>query len=1125
MKKNGEGKMKRGSSGEIDNEDLRTLMEVLVKNQGLVKQQLDSYNRFVEEGIQRVMNQTKRITASSTNLSLEFGEVRVGKPEFVEVDGSYHPITPHECRERNLTYTAPVYVEVIKLVDGSPTERKEIHLCDIPIMVKSKLCVLKDKSREELIKLKEDPLDPGGYFIINGSERVIPAQEDRAPGQLVINFQSKGSEKVKAERYYRREGINSSLEINRKRDGTFLTNILGVRGPIPVVILLRALGLKSDREIVQGIGTDEMYAIELLPSIEEASEAGVMDQEEALDYIGRRIVPAYPREQRINRAELTLDRNFLPDVGVEVKDRVKKAKFVLEIIRQMINFERSKFVTIDRDHYGNKRLLLVGPRLENLFRMAFASMVKDILYQLEKLPLKQVEIEKEKTERIIQPAIITTKIMSAMATGQWTSTQVGVTRILERANYLAALSNIRRVVSPLSRSYPQFEARALHGTNFGRICVFETTEGPNCGLVKNMAILCQVSVGTNPESVKSKCYELGVIPLERVKVRNENYAGVYVNNILIGYTEQPTELVRRIIRLRRKGLVSQEVNTVYFEDREEVRINCDPGRARRPLIVVEDGKPKLTKRHIEKLKKGEITWETLTKEGVLEFLDADEEEMTLIAETLDKVTEETTHLEVSPSAIFGVSAGIIPFIEYNAAPRNNIGANMVKQALGIYLTNFRERVDSRSYILFYPQRPMVYTEISKLVNYDLRPAGQNLVVAVLTYEGYNMHDALIINKAAIERGLGRSYFYRRYETVEARYAGGQEDKIEIPGEEVKGRFAPEAYNKIGEDGIVEPEIYLENDEVVIGKTSPPRFISSYTRLRFGGEMERKDASVRLRYGEKGYVDKVLIGVDNEGNRIVKVKVRDLRIPEIGDKFTSRHGQKGVIGLIVPQEDMPFTKDGITPDIIMNPHSIPSRMTVGQLLEILAGKVGALRGERVNATPFEGEKEEELRKQLQKLGFKPTGKEVMYNGKTGEIMEAEIFIGISYYQRLYHMVADKMHARAIGPVNMLVRQPTEGKAREGGLRIGEMEKDAIVGHGASATLLERLQESSDKYDIYVCKKCGMLSYYDRKSKSFVCPIHGKDADVVLIETSYAFKLFLQEIMSLGLKPQIKSEEGE
>lgn len=594
---------------------------------------------------------------------------------------------------------------------------------------------------------------------------------------------------------------------------------------------------------------------------------------------------------------------------------------------------------------------------------------------------------------------------------------------------------------------------------------------------------------------------------------------VFLDGRYLGTTIDPEMLVKEMREKRRNGLLPSQINVAFHKHLDEVKILSDSGRVRRPVIVVESGKPKLTQEHIEKLKKGEIKWDDLIKTGVIEYLDAEEEENTYIAIKPEVLTSEHTHLELDESIILGLSASFIPYPEFNRGDRVNYGAKMVGQSIGLFATNYLNRTDTKSNVMLYPQIPLVQTYVHKVMNYDKHPNGVNVVVAVACYRGYNTEDAIIINASSIQRGLLWSQMFRTYEAEQKRYMGGQEDVVGIPEPGVRGYAGEDAYKHLPEDGIVNPETRINSDDILIGRISPLRFLGTMNQFITGLENIR-ETSIRIRHGDSGIADRVFLTETTDGTKLVKVIVRDSKIPEIGDKLASRHGQKGVIGLIIPQEDMPFTEDGVVPDLIFNPHGIPSRMTMGQLLELIAGKAAALSGRYICSPAFNPVPEKEVRGLLESFGFRNDGKETMYEGRSGRKFDAQIFIGNCFYQKLDHLVSNKIHARSRGPVTLLTKQPTEGRSKEGGLRLGEMEKDCLIAHGAALVLKERFD--SDKTVVSICSECGLVAIFDRIKNKKYCSVCG-ESKIIDVEMSYAFKLMLDELKSMLIYPKIVLKE--
>ena len=1115
----------------------------------LVNHQLGSFNDFLPHDqnpapwMQRVVDNISvgadearrgaiRLELGDLDVIIELGKIRIGRPIVYEANGSQTESIPMMARLRNMTYSAPVYLEFTIVEEGMEIEEVEEEIGNMPVMVKSMLCNLHrhyltgegssdDDYKNALILKGEDPQDPGGYFIVNGTERVLVCLEDLAPNRVMVENEQRYQRKTElAKVFSQREGFRALTVVEKKKDGILQVSIPVASGQVPLAVLMMALGMESADDIMQAITNDPEMQNLILANIEEIhSTEGIYTTQEALEYMERRFAAGQSKEYRKKRINYILDNTLLPHLNTTYEARLKKAVFLGRMAREVLELNRGQRKPDDKDHYANKRLKLAGNLMEELFRSGLQALLNDMKYQMERSYSKRKE---NRIHHAVRRDVLTNKIMHAMATGNWTGGRAGVSQLLDRTCNMATLSHLRRVISPLTRSQPHFEARDLHPTQFGRLCPNETPEGQNCGLVKNLALMVDVSENLPDAHIREVLDELDIHPIEEGEAQ---LGKVYFNGDLIGTHESPVDLVTEIRQRRRKNMISNVVNVRYDDSLNDVIINSDPGRIRRPLLVVgRNNRLNIKERDIDSLQQGKSEWDDLLNKGIVEYIDAEEEENCLIALNEDdlernKKTHKYSHMEVDPMTILGVATSNVPFPEHNSSPRCTMGAGMSKQSLGLGQANYRIRPDTRGHLLHYAERPMLQTEAMKYNTLRTRPAGQNMVVAVMSYHGYNMEDALIFNQGSIDRGIGRSTFVRTYMSEERRYPGGQEDRFVIPGPDVRGARSEEAYFYLEEDGLIYPEIDLSGKEVLIGKTSPPRFLSEPTD--FLSPQKVRESSLTVRHGEKGTVDSVMLSETENGSRIARIRVRDQRVPEMGDKFASRHGQKGVIGHIVPAEGMPFTEQGITPDLIINPHAIPSRMTVAHLLEMIGGKVGSMGGRAVDGSAFSGEKENDLRTSLAESGFRHSGREVLYDGQTGRRIDAEIFIGVIYYQKLHHMVSGKLHARSRGPVQLLTRQPTEGRARMGGLRFGEMERDCLIAHGAAMVIKDRLLDESDKTVQFVDSKSGHIGYLDRRGV-LTSPM-GDNTSIYPVTMSYAFKLLLEELKSLGIAARLRLED--
>ncbi|EEP79252.1 DNA-directed RNA polymerase III 130 kDa polypeptide [Uncinocarpus reesii 1704] len=1117
--------------------DKWNLLPAFLKVKGLVKQHIDSYNYFVEVQLKKIVQASAEIRSDvDPNFYIRFHDIYLGSPRRADEEQSEDTrfkvestITPNECRLRDMTYAAPILVDFEYVRGRQRVKRNGTAIGRMPVMLRSSKCVLSKKSPGEMYQLHECPLDPGGYFIVNGTEKVILVQEQLSKNRVIVETDPK-KEIVQASVTSSSNERKSKSYIILKKDRIYLRhNVLS--DDVPIVIILKAMGIQSDKEMLLLVaGVDSVYQEDFAINFEESIKLGIYTQQQALEYLGSHIkIMRKPnsfggvRRNYIQEAVEAIASVIISHVQVENMNFRPKALYVAHMARRVLMAKHDPSLVDDRDYVGNKRLELAGQLLALLFEDLFKKFCFDIKMNIDKVLKKPVRTEAFDAFSVvaIHGNHITQGMNRAISTGNWSlkrfrMERAGVTHVLSRLSYISALGMMTRISSQFEKTRKVSGPRALQPSQFGMLCPADTPEGEACGLVKNLALMTHITTNDEEEPVRKLVYALGAEDVQAVGGREFYGQGAYIiflNGSPIALTRRPKFFLNSFRRLRRMGRVSEFVSIYINHHQSAMHIATDDGRICRPLIIVEKQKSRVTADHLSQLRSGEMEFDDFLAQGLVEYLDVNEENDSYISVYEREINENTTHLEIEPFTILGAVAGLIPYPHHNQSPRNTYQCAMGKQAIGAIANNQFLRIDSLLYTMVYPQKPMVKTRTIELVKYDRLPAGQSATVAVMSYSGYDIEDALVLNKASVDRGFGRCQVFRKYSANLKSYSNGTKDRLLGPDRENGAPIRKHAL--LDSDGLAAVGEKVSSGEVYINKVTPENALSSgITGSDAGGPIAYIPSPQTYKLPDPSYIDKVMISTTEGENQLLKVQTRQTRRPEVGDKFSSRHGQKGVVGIIAEQADMPFTDQGIVPDIIMNPHGFPSRMTVGKMLELVVGKAGVLSGQFGYGTPFGGSPVEEMSAILVSKGFSYGGKDYLTSGITGEPLPAYVFTGPIYYQKLKHMVQDKMHSRARGPRAILTRQPTEGRSRDGGLRLGEMERDCLIAYGTSQLLLERLMISSDRHEVDVCENCGFMGYLGW------CQRCKTSRGVVKMAIPYAAKLLVQELFSMNVVARFK-----
>ena len=1148
----------------------------------LTNHHLESFNDFIDNKIPETLKQINPIrnfkeydnsrNSYKYQIDIYFGtksndKIYIGNPIIYDKNNGSRQLFPNEARIRNLDYSSSLCcdVEVIfKIFDGGQINEtsiimNKINIGKIPIMLHSKYCVLNNQSDINLRNMGESSYEKGGYFIIKGKEKVIISQEKMALNKIYL---VKNKEDEIYTHYAEVKSVSendfkppktSSVLINNKNK--IMVSIPYIKKNIPLFIVFRALGIETDKEIMEYIfyDIDNNYIQPMIDYIRfSVSDNGPINtQKKALFYLS-----TLTRQRTRSNLLDVLYNDFFPHVG---KNLLNKAYYLGHVVNKLLKMKFNIIKPTDRDSFSFKRVELSGFLLAKLYRDLFTEFTKRCLraidneYNYNKVLYQGGRfvnvINQSNKFKIFNANLISNSLMKSLK-GNWIGADPGIVQDLDRKSFLGTLSHLRRLNQPNVRHTKLVPPRRQHTTTWGILCPIETPDGGNIGTIKHFSIMAYVSFGSKTEPIINLLRENKIIFLKEIKPRNiYKVTKVFINGKWIGVHYEPDKLVHILRLYRRNGLINIYISISWDIKDMEINIWTDSGRFSRPVYIVENKDILLNQKIIDKCQDKTYGWSNIISgfadktfefdnyneeyfcpekyinlpqgkniidyleknKSIVEYLDVEESDTsTLVTSSFHNLNKNFTHSELHSSIILGILALCIPFAEHNPAVRNLFSSGQTKQAVSMYTSNFRHRMDQAAVLLSYPQRPLITTRFMKYINKNKLPYGENAIVAIASYTGYNQEDAIIVNKSSLQRGMFRTTYFRTYSDTE-KAMHNDTDSIFCNPTKMKTSNIQigKNYEKLDSKGFIEENMKVTDKDIIKEKCKNVILDDVESLI---------DCSLKPKKNTNGFVHKVFIDKDEENYKSAKVCIREERIPELGDKFSSRAGQKGTIGMIYDNYDMPYTKDGIVPDIIVNPHAIPSRMTLGQLIECVYGKVTALNGSIADATPFTNGKNpiKGVSEALESLGYQSMGNEILYNGQTGKQLPVSIFIGPTYYMRLKHLVHDKMYSRSQGPRQQLTRQPTAGRARNGGLRIGEMERDVIISHGASSFLKETFYERSDGYKINVSKKSGLIVSHKTDKKNI------SENDIAEIKIPYSTKLMMQELIGMSITPRLLTE---